>query len=95
VGFGRSCLESLVLLEPEWIKLDRRMVHGLAQDPGQRRALARLLALSEALGARVVAEGIETRADLAVLLDQGVERGQGFLWGPPRGLPELESARPT
>jgi diguanylate cyclase (GGDEF)-like protein len=95
VGFGRSCLESLVLLEPEWIKLDRRMVHGLAQDPGQRRALARLLALSEALGARVVAEGIETRADLAVLLDHGVERGQGFLWGPPRGLPELESARPT
>lgn len=87
VGFGRSCLESLVLLEPEWIKLDRRSVHGLAGDAGQRRALGRLLALARALGARVVAEGIESRGDLAVLIEQGVERGQGFLWGPPGALP--------
>jgi diguanylate cyclase (GGDEF)-like protein len=89
VGFGRSCLESLVLLEPEWIKLDQRIVRGLAEDPAQRRALARLLALAKALGARVVAEGIETRADLRVLLEQGVERGQGFLWGQPRAVADL------
>lgn len=83
VGFGRSCLESLVLLEPQVLKIDRRLVNGLAGNPEQRRALMRLLGIARALDCQVVAEGIETRADLAVLVEAGVERGQGYLWGRP------------
>jgi diguanylate cyclase (GGDEF)-like protein len=84
VGFGRSCLESLVLLEPQVLKIDRRLVSGLAQCADQRRALKRLLSIADSLDCQVVAEGIETRADLAVLVEAGVERGQGFLFGPAR-----------
>ena len=69
VGFGRSSLESLLLLEPDIVKIDRAFVHGIgtARDLGKRRALMRLLDVARVLGADVVAEGIETERDLAVL----------------------------
>ena len=83
VGFGRSCLESLVLLKPDIIKIDRKNVHGLAQDVAVREALKRLLAVSRSLDAEIIAEGIEEREDLEVLKQLGVVYGQGFLWGKP------------
>lgn len=69
VGFGRSSLESLLLLEPDIVKIDRAFVHGIGTvgDLGKRRALMRLLDVARVLGADVVAEGIETERDLAVL----------------------------
>jgi diguanylate cyclase len=83
VGFGRSCLESLARLEPDVVKIDRKCVNGLAGDDASKRFLERLLAVAHALGSEVVAEGIETRDDLAALVEMGVEYGQGFLWGRP------------
>jgi diguanylate cyclase (GGDEF)-like protein len=83
VGFGRSCLESLALLEPDVVKIDRRCVSGLGTTPGKRRFLERLLRVADALGSEVVAEGIETREDLVALRDLGVTQGQGYLWGRP------------
>jgi diguanylate cyclase (GGDEF)-like protein len=83
VGFGRSCLESLALLEPDIVKIDRRCVSGVGAAKDKRRVLERLLRVANALGSQVVAEGIETRDDLAALVDLGVTQGQGFLWGRP------------
>lgn len=83
VGSCRGTLDSIVVLEPAIAKLDIRLVRGLAEDPMHRRVVARLVRLAAALDAEVVAEGIENRADLAVLLDLGVTMGQGFLWGRP------------
>lgn len=83
VGFGRSCLESLVLLEPDIVKIDRKYVGGVSQDRGKARSLKRLLSVAESLGAEVVAEGIEMREDLDALRQLGIKFGQGFLWGRP------------
>jgi len=83
VGFGRSCLESLARLEPDVVKIDRKCVSGVSNSDEDKRFLERLLAVSHALGSEVVAEGIETREDLATLVELGVEYGQGFLWGRP------------
>jgi len=83
VGFGRSCLESLILLEPEVIKIDKRFVKGITRQPGLPRYLQRLLRMAASLEARVVAEGIETEEDLRLLRELGVPFGQGFLWGRP------------
>lgn len=83
VGFGRSCLESLARLEPDVVKIDRKCVNGLSSSDADKRFLERLLAVARALGSEVVAEGIETREDLAALVELGVEYGQGFLWGRP------------
>ncbi|MBI4714487.1 MAG: EAL domain-containing protein [Nitrospirae bacterium] len=86
VGFGRSCLESMILLEPDVVKIDRKCVDGVSRDPSRVRSLQRLLKVVESLGAEVVAEGIESREDLEVLRDHGVPYGQGFLWGEPAAV---------
>ena len=80
VGFGRSSLEALVELEPDVLKLDRRLLRGLTQEVEQIQILRRVVAVAEALAARVIAEGVEDRGALAVLRDVGVEFDQGFLW---------------
>jgi EAL domain-containing protein (putative c-di-GMP-specific phosphodiesterase class I) len=83
VGFGNSCLESLILLEPDILKIDKRCITGLARDRERIESLRRYLTLSNTLKCETIAEGIETREDVNVLRDLGVEYGQGFLWGRP------------
>jgi diguanylate cyclase (GGDEF)-like protein len=83
VGFGRSCLETLIMLEPDVVKIDRCYVDGAASDPHKARLLHRLVQVSRTLGAEIVAEGIESRDDLTFLQDYGVKYGQGWLWGKP------------
>ena len=98
VGFGNSCLEGLIMLHPQVIKIDKRLVRGLAVDPEMRRALSRLLRVADVLEAEVVAEGIETTDDFQVLVDMGVRFGQGYLFGRPAlckaapGLPDAAEA---
>ena len=83
LGFGRSCLESLILLEPDIIKIDKRCVTGIAGNPAHERSLERLLKMAASLGAEVVAEGIESRSDFELLRSMGVAYGQGFFLGEP------------
>jgi diguanylate cyclase (GGDEF)-like protein len=83
VGFGRSSLESLIILEPDIVKIDRKYVSGIADDPSKARLLSRLVKVVDALGAELVAEGIERREELELLLDAGVAFGQGWYWGKP------------
>lgn len=83
IGFGRSCLEALIMLEPEVVKIDRRMVDKFADDPGRRRVLERMLRVVSTWGAVTVAEGIEREVDLEVLREMGVPYGQGYLLGRP------------
>ncbi len=84
VGFGNSCLEGLIMLHPQVMKVDKRLVRGLAVDPELRRTLERLLRVADVLGAEVVAEGIENTEDYHILLDMGVRFGQGYLFGRPK-----------
>lgn len=81
VGFGRSSLETLILLEPDLVKVDRKYVTGLSNEPAKVRLLRRLANVAKSLGAEIVAEGIEDRNDLPVLKEMGINYGQGFLWG--------------
>jgi diguanylate cyclase (GGDEF)-like protein len=83
VGFGNSCLESLILLEPDVLKIDKRCVIGIARHPERVAHLRRYLEVARTLAAEIVAEGVETADDLAVLRDLGVEFAQGFYWGRP------------
>ena len=89
VSFGRSSLEALIVLEPDALKVDRRLVRRCPDDAGARRHLQRLLQVGRALGAEVVAEGVERPAERDVLRDLGVRLAQGFLFGAPRDVDEL------
>lgn len=83
VGYGRSCLEALIQLQPEVVKIDRAMIHLIADDPARRRILERMLRVVATWGAETVAEGIEREQDLQVVRDLGIPYGQGFLLGRP------------
>ncbi|MBN8661856.1 MAG: EAL domain-containing protein [Candidatus Obscuribacter phosphatis] len=92
VGFGRSSLETLILLEPDLVKVDRKYVAGLSTEPAKARLLRRLANVAKSLGAQIIAEGIEDRADLPVLIEMGIDYGQGFLWGELlKALPDSAS----
>ncbi len=83
VGFGRSSLESLILLEPDVVKIDKKWVNGIAGNGASERSLRRLQKVAAALGSVLVAEGIETEEDLALLVTLGVPYGQGYYLGRP------------
>jgi EAL domain-containing protein (putative c-di-GMP-specific phosphodiesterase class I) len=75
------------------VKIDRNLITGLPENERQRRLLAAIVRLCTDLGARVVAEGIETVDEFLAARDAGSHYGQGYLWARP-GYP-LPSTRPT
>jgi diguanylate cyclase (GGDEF)-like protein len=83
VGFGSSCLESLVLLQPDILKIDKRCVIGIDSDPARLDQLRRYIGIAHTLDCEVVAEGIETAAELEIVRALGIEYGQGYFWGKP------------
>lgn len=85
-GAGFASMRHIVSLRPDIIKLDLSLIRDIDRDPS-RRALAASIALFGAqTGASIVAEGIETNAELAVLVELGVGFGQGYLLGRPAEL---------
>ena len=88
-GFGHSSIETLVLLEPDIVKIDRKIINGISKDPRKCNSLERLLKIIASCKASVIAEGIETKEDLEVLRNLGVPYGQGFFLGKPEIPPDL------
>ena len=94
VGFGRSSVEAIITLEPEILKIDKRLVTGLANNESQRDALSRLIRLTRVTEATVVAEGIEQPEEAAFLRGEGVTLGQGYHFGRPRAVTPPSSSAP-
>jgi EAL domain-containing protein (putative c-di-GMP-specific phosphodiesterase class I) len=84
LGAGYSNLMYIVDLYPEVVKLDRQLVAGLHERPRQQKLVKHIVELCNGLGARVVAEGVET---LHAVRDQGVRYVQGFLLARPSNPP--------
>lgn len=83
VGFGKSSLESLILLHPDFIKIDKEIIKNIAHSPEQQELLKKTLQIAKALGIKTIAEGVENQEDLTIVCHAGVECGQGFYWGQP------------
>ena len=84
-GTGYSSLTYLKRFPIDAIKIDRSFVAGLGRDADDEAIVASVVSLARAVGKLVVAEGVETPAQLAALQVLGVDQAQGFLWAP--GLP--------
>src|SRR5665213_3309695 len=76
----------VLLLKPTFMKLDRSWVHGLEDDPAKMALIAGLQSYASKTGCRIIAEGIETESELAMVCDLGVDLGQGYLLGRPEPL---------
>jgi EAL domain-containing protein (putative c-di-GMP-specific phosphodiesterase class I)/GGDEF domain-containing protein len=83
LGEGFSSLRLWSELRPEYVKIDLHFVQGVSQDPVKLQFLRSLRDIAGSTGAQVVAEGIESEADLATLRDLGLDHGQGYLLGRP------------
>jgi EAL domain-containing protein (putative c-di-GMP-specific phosphodiesterase class I) len=83
VGFGHTCLETLISLSPHSVKIDPSCSNNISNDPVKRHALEQLLRLVRTLGCETMAKAVESKADLAVLRDFGVSYAQGNLFKSP------------
>ncbi|HLG18333.1 MAG TPA: EAL domain-containing protein [Bdellovibrionota bacterium] len=77
-GTGYSTLEAIVELNPRYLKFDLSMVRGINRSPIKQEMLRLLCALAKKIDAIIIAEGIESREELAFLMKTGVAFGQGF-----------------
>jgi EAL domain-containing protein (putative c-di-GMP-specific phosphodiesterase class I) len=85
-GSGYAGLQSLLALDPDIVKLDIGLVKNVDQDPVRRCLIRSLAEFAGEIGATVIAEGIETRAELETLPTLGVSVGQGFHLAKPGPL---------
>lgn len=82
-GAGYASMRHILSLKCEIIKLDMSLTRDVDSDPG-RRALARgLISFASDIGSDITAEGIETRGELEVLRDLGVQKAQGYYLSRP------------
>ena len=88
-GTGFASLSLVLEVLPEFIKLDRELIANIDLDPVRRALASAMVAFGNETGAEVIAEGIETAAELEVLIDLGISYGQGFYLGRPGSLEDL------
>lgn len=96
-GTGYSSLSYLTRFHLRTLKIDRAFVNGIEHD-GRNLALVRaIIAMGHSLGMEIVAEGVETEAQAAILTELGCEYLQGYLFSrpvPAAELPGLERRPP-
>ncbi len=88
VGAGYASLRHVLELRPDFVKLDRWLIDGVAEDAGRRAAVSAFVALAGEIGATVIGEGVERREDLEALRELGLDAAQGYLLGGPTSDPE-------
>ena len=82
-GAGFASLRHVVMLQPDFVKLDRTWVSGIHLEPTKQAMVAGLVHFADATGCILVAEGIEADEESDMLVDLGVRYGQGYLLGRP------------
>lgn len=92
VGLGHSSYRMILECRPDCLKLDRHFVTGCHSDRYRRAVLDSVAHLASRLGAQVAAEGVESAADLATVVDAGVKLAQGHLLCPAVAADDLPTA---
>ena len=90
-GAGFSSLRHVIELKPAFVKLDIGLIRGVDSDDARRALVAGMVHFATETGCLLVAEGIETEAELSALRTLGVGFGQGFLLGRPAPLPTISA----
>jgi EAL domain-containing protein (putative c-di-GMP-specific phosphodiesterase class I) len=86
-GAGYASFALIAALRPTVIKIDRDIVAGIARDDAKQALVEAFVSFGRRIGARLLAEGIEKRTDLAMVTALGVDFAQGYLLGRPSAEP--------
>ncbi len=95
LGEGFSSLRLWSELRPEFIKVDMHFVQGVDHDPIKLQFLKSIQSIAESCGTHVIAEGVETEAELKVVRDIGIALGQGYFIARPSPTPPLLASTET
>jgi EAL domain-containing protein (putative c-di-GMP-specific phosphodiesterase class I) len=93
VGTGYSGLDHILRLSPDTLKIDGALIEDIDTSPAKQAMISALLGFAASVGTTLIAEHIETAAELETLRSLGVQYGQGYHLGHPSHLPPAETSR--
>ncbi|CAA2160521.1 Blue light- and temperature-regulated antirepressor BluF [Methylobacterium brachiatum] len=82
-GAGYAGLNLLAEFQPDYLKIDMGLIRGIGEAPVRQAIVESVLTLAQRLGVAVIAEGVETVAELRTLRDLGIALFQGYLFARP------------
>ena len=88
-GSGGSSLSNLLRLPIDTLKIDLQFINKLPDNSEYNTIVATMISMGHNLGLRVIAEGVETEAQLAFLKYNDCDEAQGFLLGQPQTSAEI------
>ncbi len=91
-GTGYSNLRALMHLPIQTVKLDRSLISDIAKDGRVAKLVVSMLHAAQALGVRIVAEGVEEEAQAIILRAAGCDRMQGYWFARPMPADQMEAA---
>lgn len=87
LGEGFSSLRLWSELRPEYVKIDMHFIQGIDLDPVKLQFVRSVLEIAQESNSIVIAEGVETEAELLTIRDLGIHYGQGYFLGRPTASP--------
>ncbi len=93
-GAGYASFRHVVDMAPDIIKLDLGLTRHVDTDRARHALAAALIGFARETGTMIIAEGVETQAELTILCELGVDAAQGFLLGRPLPFEQLRSVDP-
>ena len=82
-GAGYATLQSIIELKPDFLKIDMSLIRNIDTDNVKQQLVKALQRFGHETGVKVIAEGIETKAELKTLLEMDIDFGQGFVFAYP------------
>lgn len=90
-GAGYSSLRHILHVQPDVIKLDSSLTRHINLDPARKALAAALIGFARETGSQIVAEGVETAAELSTLQALGAQKAQGYFLARPLALDDALS----
>lgn len=94
LGEGFASLRRWMEMRPDFVKIDRHFIDGIAQEPLKQQFVRSIVEMAATSGCEVVAEGLEQEPDLDVLRRLGVTLCQGYLFARPSATPRASLSVP-
>ena len=96
VGSGYSGLNLLQDIRPDFLKVDMHLIRGVDADPFRQSIVRNIVSIARETGIKVIAESVETDAELGWVKQAGIDFVQGYLLARPRSVEECQrAARPA
>jgi EAL domain-containing protein (putative c-di-GMP-specific phosphodiesterase class I)/CheY-like chemotaxis protein len=93
-GSGYATLEAVAELHPDYLKVGHSLFRNVEHDAIRRRIVDLVARTAETIGAKTIAEAIETEEQLRVCQELGINEGQGYLFARPAAWDEIRKWKP-